>query len=107
MPYPLTSQPPLNTAKSYPDPELRPPALPVPTGGRKAHDDLPVPASAPPVKKISSEALRTLGQRFNQLFMQYVSDRRITELRWLANQRQYLGLYDPEVEKSFSPNRRK
>jgi hypothetical protein len=61
----------------------------------------------PPVRKISSEALRTLGQRFATMFMQYASDRRIVELRWLANQRQYLGLYDPEVEKSFSPNRSK
>jgi hypothetical protein len=41
------------------------------------------------------------------MFMQYVSDRRIVELRWLANQRQYLGIYDPEVEKSMSPNRSK
>ena len=34
------------------------------------------------------------------MFMQYVSDRRIVELRWLANQRQYLGIYDPEVEQA-------
>ena len=99
---PPTSQPPLNTSKAYPDPALKPPALGVPTSQREStasHD--------PPVKKISSETLRTLGQRFNSLFMQYVSDRRITEIRWLANQRQYLGLYDPEVEAAFSPNRSK
>jgi hypothetical protein len=60
-----------------------------------------------PVEKISAEDLRALGQRFNTLFMQYVSDRRIAELRWLANQRQYLGIYDPEVEKEMSPNRSK
>jgi hypothetical protein len=100
-----TSEPPLNTAKAYPDPDLRPPALPVPT--LMPTKDVPDPASEPPVKKISSESLRTLGQRFNQMFMQYVSDRRIVELRWLANQRQYLGLYDPEVEKAMSPNRSK
>src|SRR5215467_4784385 len=99
---PPTSQPPLNTSKAYPDPALKPPALGVPSSQREStasHD--------PPVKKISSETLRTLGQRFNSLFMQYVSDRRITEIRWLANQRQYLGLYDPEVEAAFSPNRSK
>jgi hypothetical protein len=99
-----TSEPPLNTAKAYPDPDLRPPAVPVPT---LVPSKKPDPADDPPVRKISSEALRTLGQRFNRLFMQYVSDRRIVELRWLANQRQYLGIYDPEVEKSFSPNRSK
>ena len=100
-----TSGIPLNTAKAYPDPALKPPALdvPTPTPSKSAA----APGSDPPVKKISPEALRTLGQRFNQMFMQYVSDRRIVELRWLANQRQYLGLYDPEVEKSMSPNRSK
>ena len=99
---PPTSEPPLNTAKAYPDPALKPPTLGVPASQREStasHD--------PPVKKISSEALRTLGQRFNQIFMQYVSDRRIAEIRWLANQRQYLGIYDPEVEQAFSPNRSK
>lgn len=100
-----TSEPPLNTAKAYPDPDLKPPALPVPTP--KPDKTIADPAATPPVKRVSPEALRTLGQRFNQLFMQYVSDRRIVELRWLANQRQYLGIYDPEVEKSFSPNRSK
>jgi hypothetical protein len=101
-----TSEPPLNTAKAYPDPDLKPPALDVPTSTKQSAKQID-DTSEPPIKKISSEALRTLGQRFNKLFMQYVSDRRIVELRWLANQRQYLGLYDPEVEKSFSPNRSK
>jgi len=93
------------TARAYPDPALKPPTLdiPTPTPGK----DAAAAGSDPPVKRISSEALRTLGQRFNQIFLQYVSDRRVVELRWLANQRQYLGLYDPEVEKSFSPNRSK
>jgi hypothetical protein len=99
-----TLEPPLNTAKAYPDPALKPPVVPVPTPAPTKALDF---TSDPPVKKISPEALRTLGTRFNQMFMQYVSDRRIVELRWLANQRQYLGLYDPEVEKSFSPNRSK
>ena len=64
-------------------------------------------AADAPVKHISGNDLKVIGQRFNMLFMQYVSDRRIAELRWLANQRQYLGLYDPEVEKAMSPNRSK
>lgn len=60
-----------------------------------------------PVKRIDPDALRTLGQNLDQRFRQYVSDRRIAELRWLRNQRQYLGIYDPEVEKELSPNRSK
>ena len=60
-----------------------------------------------PVKKIGADQLRQLGQNLNHLFMQYVSDRRIAELRWLRNQRQYLGIYDPEIEKELSVNRSK
>jgi hypothetical protein len=101
----LTSEPPLNTAKAYPDPALKPPAVSIPTPAPAK--SAPDPENDPPVRKISSESLRTLGQRFNQIFQQYVGDRRIAELRWLANQRQYLGIYDPEVEKAMSPNRSK
>lgn len=61
----------------------------------------------PPVKKISSAQLKSLGQNLNNLFQQYRSDRRIAELRWLRDQRQYLGLYDPDVEKELSTNRSK
>jgi hypothetical protein len=100
-----TSGTPLNTAKAYPDPALKPPALDIPTP--TPTKEAPGSDYTAPIKKISSETLRTLGQRFNQIFMQYISDRRIVELRWLANQRQYLGLYDPEVEKAMSPNRSK
>jgi hypothetical protein len=60
-----------------------------------------------PVKRISPDGLRTLAQRLDLLFMQYRSDRRIAELRWLRNQRQYLGLYDPDVESELNANRSK
>lgn len=60
-----------------------------------------------PVKELSAEELKRLGERLNHLFGQYVADRRIAELRWLRNQRQYLGIYDPETEKELSANRSK
>lgn len=60
-----------------------------------------------PVKVIKSEDLLALGQKLAALFKQYVSDRRIAELRWLRNERQYLGIYDPEVEKELNANRSK
>jgi hypothetical protein len=60
-----------------------------------------------PVKRIDPDALRTLGQNLNRQFDQYKSDRRIAELRWLRNQRQYLGIYDPDIEEKLSPNRSK
>ena len=60
-----------------------------------------------PVRKIDTDALRTLGYNLDKLFRTYVADRRVAELRWLRNQRQYLGIYDPEVENAMSPNRSK
>lgn len=60
-----------------------------------------------PVKVIRGEDLYQLGMKLGSLFKQYVSDRRIAELRWLRNERQYLGIYDPEIEKELSVNRSK
>ena len=65
------------------------------------------PDNDAPVKRISSDELKQLGQNMTFLWNQYRSDRRIAELRWLRNLRQYLGLYDPELEKELSPNRSK
>lgn len=76
--------------------ELLPPGVGVEAGGETA-----------PVKELSSEDLRAVGQKLNFLFEQYRSDRRILELRWLRNERQYLGIYDPEVEKELNANRSK
>lgn len=68
--------------------------------------DVPSTALEPaPVKIISKENLRTLGYNLSKLFTQYVADRRVAEERWLRNQRQYLGIYDPDVERALSPNR--
>lgn len=64
-------------------------------------------ATNAPVKKISSTELKQLGFNLDKLFKQYVSDRRIAELKWLRNLRQYLGIYDPEIEKELSPTRSK
>lgn len=65
------------------------------------------PTDAAPVRRISSDELKTLGQQLAKTFEQYRSDRRIAELKWLRNLRQYLGIYDPEVEKELSPTRSK
>lgn len=76
------------------------------------NEDLAPPAvtvepSDAPVRRISSNDLRQIGDHLGRLFEQYRSDRRIAELKWLRNLRQYLGIYDPEVEKDFGPNRSK
>ena len=67
-----------------------------------------VPVAAPetaPVRVIKAEDLRALGDKLGPLFQQYASDRRLAELRWMRNLRQYLGQYDPEIDKELSPNR--
>ena len=63
------------------------------------------PGGEPPVKELNPDDLRMVGQKMRLVFDQYVSDRRIAELRWLRNQRQYLGIYDPEVDKELNANR--
>ena len=68
--------------------------------------DIPVPAAEnAPVRVIKAQDLRALGDKLSPLFTQYVSDRRIAEIRWMRNLRQYLGQYDPEIEKELSANR--
>ena len=72
---------------------IDPPAQDIP-----ANDDAPV-------RHISAEQLRVLGTNLSSQFNQYRADRKLAELRWLRNQRQYLGVYDPEVEKDLSVDR--
>lgn len=69
--------------------------------------DVIVPELDAPVRVITADNLRGMGDKLSQLFAQYVSDRRIAELRWTRNLRQYLGLYDPDIERELSTNRSK
>jgi hypothetical protein len=73
--------------------ELSPPAVKV--------DD----ATDAPIKAIKPDELKTLGQNLDRQFQQYAADRVIVEQRWLRNQRQYLGLYDPDIDKELSATR--
>ena len=75
---------------------------------KMAPDTTPAVATndpAAPVAKIDNNALRLLGQELNNLFDEYSRDRRQTELKYLRNLRQYLGIYDPEIEKQIPLNR--
>jgi hypothetical protein len=60
-----------------------------------------------PVRAILPDVVRQLGGELDKLFNQYSQDRRQQELKYVRNLRQYLGLYDPEVEKALDPNRSK
>jgi hypothetical protein len=65
---------------------------------------VPVPAPAP-VRKINGATLRNLGARYKALYDRYASERIPAEQRWLKNLRQYLGIYDPAIERTLPPNR--
>ena len=64
-----------------------------------------VPGDDAPVKIIDRDQMRVLGQNLFKSFETYRRDRRIQELRWLRNLRQYLGFYDPDVETRLAANR--
>jgi hypothetical protein len=51
-----------------------------------------------PVRQIDTQVLRELGQQFMRLFDSYAQDRQLTERKFIRNLRQYLGIYDPDVE---------
>jgi hypothetical protein len=61
---------------------------------------VPPPA---PVKTIKSDTLAQLAERLSSTFDQYKNDRRSVETQWIKNLRQYLGKYDPEVERELPP----
>ena len=54
-----------------------------------------------------SDVLGTLSHTYKTRFTRYESDRRLAEQRWLRNLRQYMGVYDPEIERQLQPNRSK
>ena len=51
--------------------------------------------------------LAALGQRLYSRFETYERERRIAEIKWMRNIRQYLGIHDPEIEQKMDPNRAK
>ena len=57
---------------------------------------------APPV---SPAALTALGTKLLAKFKTYESDRKLAELKYLRNARQFLGIYDPDVDRSIPNNR--
>lgn len=63
------------------------------------------PDGAPMVRQINIGVLRNLGAKYKSLFDRYASERIPAEQKWLKGLRQYLGIYDPEVERQLPPNR--
>jgi hypothetical protein len=57
-----------------------------------------------PAKVINGQVLIQLGFDLTKLFTQYANDRLLQEQKFIKNLRQYLGIYDPEIEKALEPN---
>lgn len=60
----------------------------------------PMPGLPQPVtlsSAVDEEVMRTLGARMKDKFTQYATSRRMAELKWTQNARQFLGIYDTDV----------
>jgi hypothetical protein len=53
----------------------------------------------------TSEELAKLGSHLKSQLGQFISDRNLAEIQWLKNLRQYLGKYDPDVNKKIPDER--
>lgn len=51
------------------------------------------------------EGLAKLGSMLAGRFKQYEWERRVAELQWERNERQFLGVYDPDIEQNMDKNR--
>lgn len=53
------------------------------------------------------QKLEAIGMRLQSQFLSYERDRRLAELRWAKSARQFLGIYDPEIDAQIEKNRSK
>ena len=51
------------------------------------------------------EAMKSLGVMLQSRFKKFEADRKLAELKWARNARQYLGIYDSEIENALPANR--
>ncbi len=56
---------------------------------------------------LNPDTIRSLGMKLSSDFTAYERDRRQAELRWIQNLRQFLGKYDPDVERNIPADRSK
>lgn len=80
--------------------------LPTQAQGELSPPDVMVNApETAPTPVVRSQDLKQLGNKLSHMFDSYRSDRRIQEQKWLRNLRQYLGIYDPDIDREMSANR--
>jgi hypothetical protein len=54
---------------------------------------------------LNPAGLKSLGAMLSSRFTQYEQDRKLAELKWTRNARQFLGIYDPEIDIAIDKNR--
>src|SRR5258708_6350317 len=64
----------------------------------------PVATELPPTP-IDMAKMQSLGGQLLSMFKTYENHRKLSELRWARNLRQFLGEYDPEIKKNLDTNR--
>lgn len=60
-----------------------------------------------PLVSRDPQKMQSLGQRLMAQFERYEKDRRLSEIKWLKNYRQFIGEYDPEIDGKLDVNRSK
>jgi len=63
------------------------------------------PDPVPTAPEYNPDGLRRLGAMLSRRFTQYEQERRLAELKWARNSRQFLGIYDPDIERDMDKNR--
>lgn len=63
------------------------------------------PTEGTPVQQINPAEMQALGQRLSKTFDEFAQDRHLAEQQWLKNLRQYLGIYDPDIERQLAADR--
>ena len=66
-----------------------------------------IEALAPEAPPLTQEDLAPIRDKYRPLFDTFSNDRFQAEQRWLRNLRQYLGVYDPEIERTLANGRSK
>ena len=86
------------------DPVAQPVASMPPPQPVMPSDAVSAPALLQPVP-IDHQKLKALGVRLVADFKTYENHRKLAELRWTRNLRQFLGEYDPDISKQLDTNR--
>lgn len=64
-------------------------------------------ATEPSTPLLNPDVVRSLGVKLQSDFQAYERDRRLAEMRWAQNLRQYVGEYDPDIKQSMPADRSK